>query len=299
MATFILTWNASDSVYPPDEYREDVAVTQAGDTIEGRWSVGSRRGGMARGDRVFLLRQVRERGIVGSGRLTTGDVVEDAHWDESDRTAHYVDIVWDTIVDIADRVTIEELLEAVPGHNWNYVLGSGQKVSSPADEELEELWWHHVPDVAPKRSPSTLVQPVPLESLRKTRYARPPQPSEVREAWKREAELSERFAARLRADGHECERYKIRSPGEKSALYTDLFDRTDNVLYEVKGTVRREDIRMAVGQLLDYSRHIPSEPNLAVLLPTRPSSDLLDLLDRHDITCVHESAQGVFETAVL
>ena len=54
---------------------------------------------------------------------------------------------------------------------------------------------------------------------------------------------------------------------------------------------------MAIGQLLDYSRHIPTQPALGVLLPSKPASDLLDLLARHGIRCVHETAQGTFLTA--
>jgi hypothetical protein len=35
---------------------------------------------------------------------------------------------------------------------------------------------------------------------------------------------------------------------------------------------------MAIGQLMDYRRHIDPGGTLAILLPERPSPDLLDLL---------------------
>lgn len=37
-------------------------------------------------------------------------------------------------------------------------------------------------------------------------------------------------------------------------IYSDLWDQTDNELIEAKGLVTREQLRMAVGQLFDYSR---------------------------------------------
>ncbi|WP_130329450.1 hypothetical protein [Micromonospora kangleipakensis] len=67
MATFILTWDGSESVYPPKEYQGHVAATRRGRAVPLTWSVGSRRGGMSVGDRVFLLRQDSDRAIVGSG----------------------------------------------------------------------------------------------------------------------------------------------------------------------------------------------------------------------------------------
>ena len=80
-------------------------------------------------------------------------------------------------------------------------------------------------------------------------------------------------------------------------LLTDLVDQTTNVLYEAKGAATREAVRMALGQLLDYSRHVPGNPKLAVLLPARPADDLLDLLGRHGVSCVYELAPSEFATA--
>ncbi len=80
-------------------------------------------------------------------------------------------------------------------------------------------------------------------------------------------------------------------------LYTDLLDITDHVLYEAKGVATREAVRMAIGQLYDYSRHVPSDPALAVLLPAKPSRDLQELLHRHHVACVYETTPGQFSTA--
>ena len=69
------------------------------------------------------------------------------------------------------------------------------------------------------------------------------------------------------------------------------------VLYEAKGDVSRESIRTAVGQLLDYRRHIDPTPTVAVLLPRRPKADLLDLLQTERIGCVVEDGIGNFRDA--
>jgi hypothetical protein len=61
-----------------------------------------------------------------------------------------------------------------------------------------------------------------------------------------------------------------------------------------KGVSDRESIRTAVGQLLDYRRHIVPKPAVAVLLPDRPSADLLSLLDTEGIGCVFEDRIGSF-----
>ncbi|MFI0817371.1 restriction endonuclease [Streptomyces sp. NPDC021098] len=97
------------------------------------------------------------------------------------------------------------------------------------------------------------------------------------EAERREAPLVTKYRDYLEAQGHTVKRKKIIPAGEVRALYTDLYDVTDDALIEAKGTVAREAVRMAIGQLYDYRRYISPQPSLAVLLPTRPRQDLIDL----------------------
>jgi hypothetical protein len=106
-----------------------------------------------------------------------------------------------------------------------------------------------------------------------------------------------RYLSQLEKEGHTCVRYRIRPPGELRDLYTDIFDQTENVLYEAKGVATREAVRMALGQLLDYSRHVPGDPSPAVLLPARPSDDLVALLQKNKIGCVYETGLGNFAKA--
>ncbi|WP_254392605.1 hypothetical protein [Streptomyces buecherae] len=110
---------------------------------------------------------------------------------------------------------------------------------------------------------------------------------------RREAELSEVFEAHLTARGHAVGRFQIRLKGKTSTLLTDLYDATDHVLYEVKGSTRRESVRMALGQLLDYGRYVRTDaepdvpPALVVLLPGLPDADLVELLADHGVGLIH------------
>nr|WP_095877638.1 hypothetical protein [Streptomyces sp. TLI_235] len=78
-----------------------------------------------------------------------------------------------------------------------------------------------------------------------------------------------------------------------SRLLTDLYDETDHVLYELKGTNRREAVRMALGPLLDYGRYVnsdahPDVPRRVVLLPSLPDEDLQELLGDHGIGIAYQ-----------
>ncbi|RPK74474.1 hypothetical protein [Streptomyces sp. ADI95-17] len=104
---------------------------------------------------------------------------------------------------------------------------------------------------------------------------------------RRESKLSTLFETHLVGLGHEVGRYQLTIKGCRGALLTDLYDSTENVLYEVKGRSRRIDVRMAVAQLLDYRRHIGA-PGLrtAILIPTEPEADVRDYVESLGIALV-------------
>ena len=108
------------------------------------------------------------------------------------------------------------------------------------------------------------------------------------EAERREALLSDHFEEYLRSQQHKVFRFEIQIKGKTSRLLTDLYDATAHVLYELKGSNRREAVRMALGQLLDYSRHVRVDdhadpPRMVALFPTPPDEDLRDLLANHNV----------------
>ena len=149
VTTFLLTWNASDVGYARTGYESDIEATSAGRSVRGRWSFGSRRGGTAPGDRVFLLRQRIDRGIVASGILADGVIFADAHWEGDPRkVTHYADVLWDRVVPVDERLPVQDLLHDVPDHHWNFVFASGQEIRSPAAEKLARRWAEHLADLA-------------------------------------------------------------------------------------------------------------------------------------------------------
>jgi hypothetical protein len=112
---------------------------------------------------------------------------------------------------------------------------------------------------------------------------------------RREQRLVKDYMTHLELQGHDVCRLKIVVPGEPKPLFTDLYDVTAGTLIEAKGSVRRESIRMAVGQLADYQRHVSHDLNeLAILLPSEPRPDLLDLLDSQDITAIWPEGKSGF-----
>ncbi|MFJ7105000.1 hypothetical protein [Streptomyces albogriseolus] len=119
-------------------------------------------------------------------------------------------------------------------------------------------------------------------------------PAGQRKVLRREGELVEKFQDQLVAAGHETHSFQITIKGEPGALVPDLYDATDHALYEAKGQTTRINVRMAIGQLADYRRHIPDRETLrvAVLLPSEPTDDVKDLLRAEGVALVYQTADG-------
>ncbi|MER7730778.1 hypothetical protein ABTX80_07820 [Streptomyces erythrochromogenes] len=117
-----------------------------------------------------------------------------------------------------------------------------------------------------------------------------------RKVERREGQLVSAFEEYLTAVGHAFKSFQIAVEGERGPLVPDLYDVTANVLYEAKGLSTRPNIRMAVGQLLDYRRHlkgeVPEGMRLAVLLPSQPTPDARAFLDAEGIAVVVQEAGG-------
>ena len=111
---------------------------------------------------------------------------------------------------------------------------------------------------------------------------------------RREAELVGRYMKHLLLQGHELKSRKIHLAGTVQPLRVDLFDTTTGDLCEAKGSTTRVQVRYAVGQILDYSRHVKHK-TLSVLLPTRPADDLVELLTGLGIACVYETKRNLFK----
>jgi hypothetical protein len=103
--------------------------TASGRSAQGRWSIGSRTGGITpEQDRAFLLRQgPKPRGVIGAGTFVSG-AYKDDHWDEDrpGELANYADIRWDTILSDDDLLPVADIEAQVPGLPWSSgIQGSG------------------------------------------------------------------------------------------------------------------------------------------------------------------------------
>jgi hypothetical protein len=120
-------------------------------------------------------------------------------------------------------------------------------------------------------------------------------PSEGWKITRREQRLVLAYKAFLVAKGSDIVRYMMRPEGEAKPLFCDLYDKTPNNLIEAKGSAARESVRMAIGQLAEYSRFVDPKPHLAVLFPARPRKDLEALLLSQGMHAVWQANEGHFE----
>ncbi|QAY72989.1 hypothetical protein ET445_06165 [Agromyces protaetiae] len=92
---------------------------------------------------------------------------------------------------------------------------------------------------------------------------------------------------------HVFSRWAITLPSEHTRLLTDIYDEGDRTLYEAKALSGRSDVRMAVGQLYDYKRHVAVDGlQCSVLLPERPSNDLRDLIQSAGLGVAYRESSG-------
>ena len=118
--------------------------------------------------------------------------------------------------------------------------------------------------------------------------------AKVIRAEKVEAGLLEDYRRWLARQSRQLSAVKYRT------LQCDAYETDRRNLIEAKSSARREHIRMAVGQLLDYAfqgnkkfRH----PHKAILLPSEPASDIADWLDSLKIKIVWREKKAFFDNA--
>lgn len=130
----------------------------------------------------------------------------------------------------------------------------------------------------PAITDKTAVASVPVEESHTERSLVDPS-REPYEAERRESALVQRFKAYMQSQRHTVERFRITPAGEAKPIFTDVYVKDLKLLVEAKGSIDRNSIRMAIGQLLDYRRFIEEAAvQCAVLVPEVPRQDLLQLL---------------------
>lgn len=76
-------------------------------------------------------------------------------------------------------------------------------------------------------------------------------------------------------------------------LRTDLYIPERRLLIEAKASASRENIRLAIGQLFDYRRWMSPRPEVAILVPTDPPDDMLELLTELGIGAIWPFDNGL------
>ncbi|WP_210481536.1 hypothetical protein [Naasia sp. SYSU D00948] len=133
-------------------------------------------------------------------------------------------------------------------------------------------------EVAPLEGPvDDVVEQVLLERTLTPQFLHHDE-GKLRVAVRREAELVTRMTRYLRSLGHEVARNKIVPAGSAFPLFTDIHDVTGSVVYEAKASPDRPQVRLAVGQLMDYRRYLGDSVGVSALFPRRPAEDLPALL---------------------
>jgi 5-methylcytosine-specific restriction enzyme A len=138
-ATYILTWNPS--LWNWKDYDSAITQVAGGETYEIDWSSGNTKK-IKHGDRLFMLRQHVDRGIVAAGRANS-DCFQGKHWDESGRDANYINFRVEQILPVSQRLPIEKLLSET-SFTWNEMPASGMSIPPNEAELVEQLWIEHV-----------------------------------------------------------------------------------------------------------------------------------------------------------
>ncbi|MBB5933966.1 restriction endonuclease [Streptomyces zagrosensis] len=143
-------------------------------------------------------------------------------------------------------------------------------------------------------SKPNLVDELPLERNESEKTFVNPN-REPYQAERKEARLVADLADHLKGKGHRPHRHRLLPPGESRPLFTDLYVPELGLLIEAKGSVTRENIRMALGQLADYGRFV-EHTTRAILLPSRPRQDLLSLAESQGCAVVWPAGKGYDST---
>ncbi|MEO3976944.1 hypothetical protein [Streptomyces sp. CAU 1734] len=152
-----------------------------------------------------------------------------------------------------------------------------------------------VPSGLPRASPvplQTLVSEVDLFAPFRTD---PTSPGQLTAIEATAQTLLQDYRDHLRVAGHPLSRYEIAPARTLDRFSVDLLDHARNELIVARGSVARTYVRAALGELSDLTRHFKSEPASAVLLPSLPRGDLVDLCGTWGVSIIYPAADSGFQ----
>ncbi|MGW4908049.1 hypothetical protein [Streptomyces sp. NPDC004270] len=112
-------------------------------------------------------------------------------------------------------------------------------------------------------------------------------------------DLAEAFEERETAAGHPLVQLELSMRNSTSQLSIDLYNQTNNTVYEPTASAASESITQALAQLLSFRRYLRDlnhdQPlHLMVLTPSLPHEELRGLLAEHGIGIVYRNDSGGF-----
>lgn len=157
MGTYLLTWNPQKSAEPKFLKSLDDSVSPA-HPLRSRWSCGNNKSILV-GDRVFLLRQGKDKpGIVAAGWVTKPSYY-DTHWSpekqSEGRKALYIMADFEDVRPPEQALSKTDLLNDVLPEALLNVACSGPMLSDTIAESLERRWSQHL-GVSPRISSLTI-----------------------------------------------------------------------------------------------------------------------------------------------
>ncbi|WP_199444070.1 EVE domain-containing protein [Umezawaea beigongshangensis] len=258
----------------------------------GSLTVSKRLGEVRPGDRVALWISGEAAGVYALGTITSTPyeaTAFDEHWIDPPERGHVVDVRFDRFLFddpltkralVADPVFAGALIVRMP-RNANPIL------LTPQQWAVLQQTAGSRGATAPPAPSDTVVIARPVGSVPERTTANIA--SGPREVTFPEARLVRSYQDFL---GRELQCLEARLPsGER--LVCDLFDTQTNTLIEAKASNTRPDVRMALGQLLDYRHHIKPGAALAVLLPAAPSPSIARVLHAQGVSIIHRDG-GTF-----
>ncbi|GAB3474541.1 hypothetical protein GCM10027521_03120 [Amycolatopsis cihanbeyliensis] len=249
------------------------------------WTVARHLEDLRVGDPFALWVSGSAAGIYALGALASEPYVTqefDDHWAERPKRRHVVDLRFDRF--IFDEPLTKRALAGDPVFADALVM---RMPGSPNPIPLTPEQWETITRTAGVRgrkervAPSeTVVTSRPVGDVPERTTANGQSGPRVVDF--REAKLVKWYTDTL---GRELRCLSALLPsGER--LVCDLFDPETNTLIEAKASNERSDVRLALGQLLDYQHHIKPDAELAVLLPVPPSASVAEVLHAHDVTVI-------------
>jgi hypothetical protein len=139
--SYVLTWNP-EKEFPWDDPKDNVdwyiRQTEKGKQPQYIWSTGNTKS-ICPGDRLYLFRQGRKRGIVGAGYATS-----EVFSGRKGQRKLLVELRFDAVVPSDQMLPIKTLQAEQLGVNWGWLPASGIGVPDESAARLEQLWLTHL-----------------------------------------------------------------------------------------------------------------------------------------------------------